>query len=541
MSTSFEPAYVWWKHGVFYQVYPRSFMDSNGDGVGDLPGILQRLDYLVKLGVQAIWISPIFKSPMADFGYDISDYRDIDPLFGTLADFDRLLETAHHKGLKIVLDYVPNHTSDEHPWFVEARSSRHNPRRDWYIWRDPAPGGGTPNNWESIFGGSAWQFDETSGQYYLHQFLEKQPDLNWRNPDVRAAMYDVLRFWLDRGVDGFRMDVVHHIMKHPDFPDNPTGIDPRTGKPAQEHRYDLGQPEVHERLREMRRVFEAYPGERVMIGETWFFDPAELATYYGADLDELHLPFNFITLESPWDASELRRRIASYYAALPPGATPNFVFGNHDRSRLATRYGYDNRRSVALLMLTLRGVPTIYYGDELGMEDVEVPLHLWQDPVMQQKPGSVAGRDPERAPMPWDASPNAGFTAPQAHPWLPLPANYRQLNAAAQMERPDSTLTFYQHLLYLRRNTPALLYGDFAFVDGAPEPVLAYLRQLGDDRLLVLINTAADEQSFDLSHLAPTGSLLLTSLGLDAGLLDLAALHLRPHEGLLVRLTTDNG
>ena len=540
MSQPANSSHVWWKHGVFYQVYPRSFMDSNADGVGDLPGITQRLDYLVKLGVDALWISPIFKSPMADFGYDISDYTDIDPLFGTLADFDHLLQAAHDKGLKIVLDYVPNHTSDEHPWFVEARSSRENPRRDWYIWRDPAPNGGPPNNWESIFGGSAWQFDEPSGQYYLHQFLEKQPDLNWRNPAVRAAMYDVLRFWLERGVDGFRMDVVHHIMKHPDFPDNPMGVDPRTGKLVQEHRYDLGQPEVHERLREMRHIFDAYPGERVTIGETWFFDPKELAAYYGAHLDELHLPFNFITLDSPWQAPELRRRIDSYYAALPPGATPNFVFGNHDRSRLATRYGYENRRGVAMLLLTLRGVPTMYYGDELGMEDVLVPPHLWQDPVMLRKPDSGEGRDPERAPMPWDASPNAGFTASHARPWLPLPANYRQLNAAAQMERPDSTLTFYQHLLYLRRHTPALQYGDFAFVGGVPEPLLAYLRSYEADKLLVLINTGDQDQHLDLSHLVPTGRLLLTTLGLDTGLVDLAALHLRPHEALLIRLTTNN-
>lgn len=530
-----NPTPAWWQRAVFYQIYPRSFMDSNGDGVGDLQGILERLDYLAELGVDALWISPIYPSPMADFGYDVSDYTGIDPLFGDLETFDRLLAAAHARGLKIVLDYVPNHTSDEHPWFIEARAARDNPRRDWYIWRDAKPDGSPPNNWESEFAGSAWEWEPNTQQYYLHLFLEKQPDLNWRNPQVRAAMMDVLRFWLDRGVDGFRMDVVTYLMKHPDMPDNPVITAP-DGRQITQQRYSINQPEVHERLREIRQVFEQYPGERVTIGETWFMDPHELASYYGEKLDELHLPFNFILLRQPWDARAMRQAIESYYAALPPGATPNFVLGNHDTYRLASRYGVQNHRSAGLLLLTLQGVPTLYYGDELGMENVPVPPERWQDPVMWRKTNVTEGRDPERAPMPWQSGPNAGFSPPGVQPWLPLPEAYASLCVAAQSADPGSTLNFYQRLLRLRRELPALAEGGFAWLEGLPEDVFGYLRQAGEQRLLVLIAFGDQAKTLELSALGAQANTLLASYPAAPAAFDLSRLSLPAHSGLLLEL-----
>ena len=359
-----SPEPLWWQTGVIYQIYPRSFQDSNGDGIGDLNGIAARLDDLVALGVDAVWISPIYPSPMADFGYDVADYTGIDPRFGTLADFDRLLEAAHARGLKVLLDFVPNHTSSQHPWFLESRSSRENPKRDWYLWRDPAPDGGPPNNWISDFGGSAWEWDEATGQYYYHAFLKEQPDLNWRNPEVVEAMLAVLRFWFDRGVDGFRIDVLWHMVKHADFPDNPPNpaYTPAMGemnRVLQLHSTD--QQEVHGIAAAMREVADQYPG-RVLIGEIYL--PVErLVDYYGRDRPEVHLPFNFQLIGAPWEARTLAKLIADYEAALPAGGWPNWVLGNHDRPRAATRFGPEQARVAAMLLLTLRGTPTIYYGD----------------------------------------------------------------------------------------------------------------------------------------------------------------------------------
>ncbi|GAB4576087.1 MAG: alpha-amylase family glycosyl hydrolase [Anaerolineae bacterium] len=532
-------AHPWWQNGVVYQIYPRSFMDSNGDGVGDLQGILDRLDYLAGLGVDAIWISPIYPSPMADFGYDVADYTDIHPLFGDLETFDRLLNAIHERGLKLILDYVPNHTSDQHPWFLESRSSRDNPKRDWYIWRDAKPDGSPPNNWESFFGGPAWEWDEATGQYYLHLFLKEQPDLNWRNPEVRAAMHDVLRFWLDRGVDGFRMDVVPFLMKHPDMPDNPplqkNAYDWDTENKL-EHKYDINQPEIHERFREFRAIFDSYPGDRVIIGETPTMDVHLLASFYGQNLDELHMPFNFTIQHRPWDARLMRDAIEAYYAALPPGATPNFVLGSHDVHRLATRLGYANHRSAAMLLLTLRGVPTLYYGDEIGMHDVDIPRELWQDPWAINMPNVNVGRDPERTPMQWDASPNAGFCPEGVTPWLPVAEDYRTINVAAQEADPTSTLAFYRRLLALRRATPALHAGDFAFVNDLPEGVLAYTRSAGDDHLLVVINFSDALRVLDLSNVAAKGELLLSTHFTPAQRLDLDALSLKANESMLLRL-----
>jgi alpha-glucosidase len=400
---------LWWQTATIYQIYPRSFADSNGDGVGDLRGIISRLDHLTELGVDAIWISPIFRSPMADFGYDISDYTDIDPLFGTLADFDALLAAAHAKGLRLLLDLVPNHTSEQHPWFQESRASRTNPRRDWYIWRDPGPDGGPPNNWLSEFGGSAWQLDPATGQYYYHAFLKEQPDLNWRNPDVAAAIHDVMRFWLRRGVDGFRVDVIWQLIKDDRFRNNPLNEAFRAGDPPHKRfipLYSADLAEVHDVVRGLRRVIDEFP-ERLLIGEIYL--PIErLVAYYGSDLGGAHLPFNFTLLETPWNARAIANIIDRYEAVLPPGGWPNWVLGNHDRPRIASRVGPDRARVAAMLLLTLRGTPTIYYGEEIGMRQLPIPPQQVRDPFERNVPGLGLGRDGARTPMQWDATRQIG-------------------------------------------------------------------------------------------------------------------------------------
>jgi alpha-glucosidase len=523
----------WWQTAVFYQIYPRSFQDSNGDGIGDLQGIINRLDYLVELGIDAIWISPIFPSPMVDFGYDVSDYCDIHPMFGDLEAFDRLLVAAHARNLKIILDYVPNHSSDQHPWFLESRSSRDNPKRDWYIWKDAKADGSPPTNWESLFGGSAWEWDEQSQQYFLHSFLPEQPDLNWRNPKVVEAMHNVLRFWLDRGVDGFRVDAILCLMKAPDFPDNPpTAPDSHWAMWGHklEPRYTIHQPETFEHVRLMRKVFDEYD-DRVHIGETDTSDISGIVPYYGQPLDGYDIPFNFTTLHADWNARQMERLIERYYQVIPPGGWPNFVFGNHDIHRLATRYGYENHRSVGLLLLTLWGIPTMYYGDEIGMADVFIPVAQRIDPWGINKPGLDVGRDPERTPMQWDGSPHAGFT-PGA-PWLPLADNYQQVNVAAQSADPHSTLSFYKQLLYLRRNLPALHNGSFTFVDGQTDSLLAYMREAAGRRLLVVINFSARPAEMNIRDLATSSKTLLSTAFSDH---NGTVLPLQPHEGILLEI-----
>ena len=529
----------WWQHGVFYQIYPRSFMDANGNGVGDLQGIIDRLDYVAELGVDAIWISPIFASPMVDYGYDVTDHEDVHPMFGDLATFDRLVAAAHERNLRVVLDYVPNHTSDQHPWFTASRSSRRNPRRHWYLWRDAKPDGSPPNNWEAIFGGPAWEWDEETQQYFLHLFLKEQPDLNWRNPEVVAAMHHVLRFWLDRGVDGFRMDAVMYCVKHPDSPDNPPL---ENGSPygalglTLEPVYIKNQPEIHEILRVFRGIIDSYDGARVMIGETWIFDPVDLVKYYGKNQDELHIPFNFICMATPWNAELMKHTIATYYDAMPKGATPNFVFGSHDVHRIASRFRPENHRSVGMLLLTLWGIPTMYYADELGLEDVEVPPASRQDPWGKDTPDLNLSRDPARTPMQWDASPNAGFSPPDGEPWLPVAGNFREVNVAVQRIDPASTLNFYKALLRFRRETPALHHGDFSFTDGVPAGILAYVRSAEGQRVLVIINFDRLERTLDLSVLSRSGQLLLSTQEGRSDELVLSELLVKPHESLLIHL-----
>ena len=516
----------WWKTGIVYQIYPRSYQDSNGDGIGDLRGIASRLDHLVDLGVEAIWISPVFPSPMDDFGYDISDYCNIEPIFGTLEDFDALREAVHARGLKLLLDFVPSHSSDQHPWFQESRASRDNPKRDWYIWRDAKPDGSPPNNWISEFGGPAWTWDEATGQYYLSIFLSSQPALNWRHPDVRAEMLNVLRFWFERGVDGFRVDAVSHVapfVDGGDHPANPIWEEHMGPARSQIHIHGMHQEEGFQIVKEMRQVSDAYP-DRVLIGEAYggFED---VMRYYGESLDGFHLPFNFALLHSPWNAEHIRHMVEEYEAALPEGAWPNWVLGNHDRSRIASRAGRAQAKVAATLLLTLRGTPTIYQGDELGLDDAHIPHDAVQDPWEKQVPGIGLGRDPVRTPMPWEPGPTAGFTT--GTPWLPLHAP-QGADVATQSGAKNSVLNFHRALIRLRRAEPALVTGTYRTVS-CQNAVYVYERVLGDDVLTICLNFSGEEKPIDVS-----GRLILSSRS-ERGDADGTPATIASHEALILK------
>ena len=519
---------AWWKKAVIYQVYPRSFQDSNGDGVGDLVGVIARLDYLVALGVDAVWLSPFFCSPMDDFGYDVSDHTAVDPLFGDMEAFRRLIAEAHARGLRVILDYIPNHTSDQHPWFKESRASRANPKRDWYVWRDAAVNGGAPNNWVSEFGGSAWAWDEATDQYYYHGFLRSQPDLNWRNPEVVTAMLDVLRFWLDEGVDGFRVDAIHFLIEDENLADDPPNPHWRQGMPETEkvlRDHSLDQPEVHDAVALMRKLCDSYGGERVLIGEAYL--PIErLVAYYGGALDGFHLPFNFHLITTPWTPTSISILVEAYEAKLPDGGWPNWVLGNHDRHRIATRVGRDQARVAAMLLLTLRGTPTLYQGDELGLTDGEILPDQVRDPWEINMPGLGLGRDPARTPMPWDKSANAGFSA--ATPWLPLSTDWEECHAAGQANDPASILNLYRQLIALRRDEPALLIGDYKTL-AATDQVLAYERRFGARRLGIALNLTGDPA------LLPrvSGRVMLSTHASKVGASLDGVLNLAPNEGVL--------
>ena len=526
----------WWQTTAIYQIYVRSFQDTNGDGIGDLKGIARRLDYLAGLGIGAVWLSPFYPSPMADFGYDVEDYCDVNSLFGVLTDFDALLAQAHARGLKVLIDFVPNHTSERHPWFVESRTSRDNPKRDWYIWRDPVRDGGPPNNWISDFGGPAWEWDEATHQYYYHAFLKQQADLNWRNPAVRAAMYNVMRFWFDRGVDGFRIDVLWHLIKRADFPDNPPNpaYHPAMGemrRVLQIHSTD--QPEVHGIVADMRAIADSYGtdglDERVLIGEVYL--PLDrLLHYYGRERAGVHLPFNFQLIDAPWEARSLATLIGDYEARLPPGCWPNWVLGNHDRPRVAAKRGLAQARVAAMLLLTLRGTPTLYYGDELGLTDVAISPTEVQDPRELREPGLALGRDPVRTPMPWDWSPNAGFTT--GKPWLPLNTDWTGRNVALMAEDPRSILTLYRRLLAIRRAMLPLSVGDFALLD-AEGDVLAYERRHGAQRLIVALNLGEQPHRFKLPNWVYDSRPLLSTVD-EATVIEDDVLVLREDEGVIL-------
>ena len=457
----------WWRSAVFYQIYPRSFAEGGEEplGVGDLEGVRRHLDHLQWLGVDAIWLCPFYRSPMADFGYDVSDYCDVDPLFGTLDDFDRLVAEAHRRDLRVVVDWVPNHTSDRHPWFIESRSSRQSPKRDWYVWRDQ------PNNWRAAFGGPAWTFDDATGQWYLHLFLPQQPDLEWQNPEVVEAMHDVLRFWLDRGVDGFRVDVAHGLGKDPALADDPPDLEVP-------HSSVNDRPETHAILRDLRRLVDAYPGDRVLVGEVYLLSTRQVAPYFGQG-DELHLAFDFTSLYAPWDAVRWGERLAEVTAELEPlGAWPSWTLSNHDNSRHRTRYGGSEARAraAAVLLLTLRGTPFLYAGEELGLEDAVVPPERVVDP---------GGRDPCRAPVPWDAGPTHGWQVDD--PWLPWPPEPDVRNAEILRVDSGSILNLYRRLTTARRASPALRLGQSRPLP-APMGVVAYERRCDSDHRAVAVN-----------------------------------------------------
>ena len=478
----------WWQHAVFYEIYPRSFADSNKDGIGDLNGITAKLDYLKDLGIDAIWISPCFPSPQVDFGYDVSDYDNIDPMYGTLADFDKLASEAKKRGIHIILDFVVNHSSDQHKWFLDSKSSRTAVHRDWYIWRD-GKGDQPPNNWTSEFGGSAWTLDPTTNQYYYHYFYAAQPDLNWRNPAVKDAMFDVTRFWYKRGVSGFRLDAVDTLYEDPDLKDNP-GAEGKNafGDLNQQRIYNTKLPELHDALRGLRKIADEY--NAVLIGETWTHDIAELNRYYGEGNNEIQLPMDFLfTKVDKLSADEFRKQIAAVNSA---SGWPTFVISNHDIVRSYERYGDGvHNDQIAKLMaglyLTLRGTPILYYGEEIGMKTTPpTRKEEVQDPEGRTGWPKEKGRDGERTPMQWDESKNAGFS--DAKPWLPVPPSSKTHNVADELKDTDSILSFYKSVLNLRHTNKALLDGSYVPLNENDKNVLTYLRVYKDETVLVALN-----------------------------------------------------
>ncbi len=499
---------MWWKEAVVYQIYPRSFFDSDSNGIGDLEGIIQKLDYLNgtedSLGVDAIWLSPINPSPMVDFGYDISDYKDIDPIFGSLSTFKKLIDEAHKRKIKIVMDLVVNHTSNQHPWFQESRSSINNPKRDWYIWTDPV-NGKPPNNWLAAFGGNAWELDKTTNQYYYHGFTVEQPDLNWRNLEVQKEVFKIFKFWLDMGVDGFRLDVVNYYIKDKKLRSNPInllkGLRPYD---VQIHKYDRDRPKTHSILKKLRVLLDSYKGDRMSVGEVFIEPPGnpKLATsYLGEDNDELHMAFNFAFLYSSWNAEKFKQVILDSEESIGKG-WPNYTLSNHDQIRHIGRYekGKDTiprAKLAALLLLTLRGTPFLYYGEEIGMEDQQLPKHLIQDPLGKKYWPIFSGRDRSRLPMCWSANKNAGFS--ESKPWLPINKNYEKVNVEAQLKSSTSLFHVYKTILNLRREFKALRKGSIEILE-SNKNILAYTRSYKGEILFIAINFTNHSQALQLKE-----------------------------------------
>ena len=507
MTTQLTP---WWREAIIYQVYPRSFLDTNGDGVGDLPGITAKLDYIASLGVDIVWISPFFKSPMKDFGYDVSDYCDVDPLFGTLADFDALIAKAHSVGLKIMIDQVMSHSAEDHPWFVESRASRDNPKADWYVWSDPRPDGCPPNNWMSVFGGSSWQWDTRRKQYYLHNFLVSQPDMNFHNPEVQQAHLDSLRFWLERGVDGVRMDACNFHFHDTELRSNPPAVNRDTATVSdvnpygmQSHLYDKTRPENIEFLRKIRALLNEY--DAIAIGEVGADDSLAVMADYTADGDKLHMAYSFNLLTPSVTAAYIRAQVEDFEARVK-GGWASWSVGNHDVARVMSRWGGENpdpafARLVLAMQLSLKGTPCLYQGDELGLIEANVPFELLQDPYGITFWPEFKGRDGCRTPMPWDANaPHAGFTS--GKPWLPVEGQHVAASPSVQENDPASTLNAARRIIHWRRTMPQLLRGEITFLD-APEPVLALRRDLaGHPSVLAVFNLGREAVSFELAQAA---------------------------------------
>ena len=478
---------TWWQRGVFYQIYPRSFCDTTADGIGDLPGMIEKLDYLEWLGVDGIWVNPVTPSPNHDWGYDVSDYCCVHPELGTLEHVDELIREAHRRNIRVLMDFVPNHTSSDHEWFRDAASARDSVHRTWYIWGDPKEDGSPPNNWLSTFGGSAWTWDEKTGQYYLHNFLPSQPDLNWWEDGVRAAMDDVLRFWWDRGVDGFRIDVAHAVIQDKDLRDNlplRESAHPREQRLGQESTYNMNQPEVHDIIRRWRQIAQAYDPERLLVGETFVLDLARMAQYYGTG-DELHLAFNFVFVFQEFDAKLLRATVEQTLELLPQLAWPCWTGSNHDVLRFPTRWCDNDERKARLalmMLLTLRGTPFLYYGDEICMGNTPIERGQVLDPVGKRFWPEDKGRDAGRTPMPWSARDGAGFTEPGVTPWLPL-GDVDACNVEDQRDDPGSALHLTRDLIMLRKDTEDLASGDYRSLD-SPHGVWAYGR--GSEIVVVL-------------------------------------------------------
>ncbi len=492
----------WWKHAVFYEIYPRSFADAKNAGVGNIKGIVSKLDYLKDLGVDAVWITPCYPSPQIDFGYDISDYENIAPEYGTLADFDELIKEAKARNIKIIMDLVMNHTSDKHKWFIESRSSKTNPKRDWYIWRD-GKNGQPPNNWQSIFGHSAWTFDPATKQYYYHFFYPEQPDLNWRNPEVKKAMFDAVRFWLDRGVAGFRLDAITTLYEDPNLKDNKVLPGKNAyGDPNMANENNDHSLEIHDVLRDLRSLLNSYPDDRVLVGETFGKDLADLCLMYGRNADEIQLPMNFqFAYINKLSAPDFRARIKEWDTN-PVQGWPVYLFNNHDTTRSYVRYGdgiHNDQiaKLMATMLLTLRGTPILYYGEELGMEnrDPQTVEEVY-DPIGKIGWPKEKGRDGERTPMQWTADANAGFS--QAKPWLPVTAKYKTHNVAAETKDPDSILSYYKKLIQIRRTNPAMRNGAYTPLNATDKNVLAYLRTKDASNVVVVLNMSNAPQKIKL-------------------------------------------
>lgn len=528
---------AWYRNGILYQVYPRSFCDSNDDGIGDLVGIINKIDYLADLGVTAIWLSPFYTSPMKDFGYDVADYRQVDPVFGNLSDFKKLLDQAHKKDIKVVIDFIPNHSSDQHPWFIESKSSKNNPKRDWYTWHDPSAGGGTPNNWLSYFGGSAWEYDKQTGQYYLHSFLKEQPDLNWDNSEVRKAFCEIAEFWLKMGVDGFRIDTFYWISKDPKFrndPPNPN-YSPETDDPydSLKHVYSNNGPRLYEYFSELTKVVKSFPEKFIImevLPENDDLTEGYIKVYENVDINEC-APFNFEGIKLPWKADEFEDFIGSFQSFMEAEYLTVYCMSNHDQPRIVDRIGPEAARVMAMMQLCLPGLPIMYYGDEIGMSGHEVTGKKLKDPFGIRVPGKGLSRDPERTPMQWDSSKNSGFTM-SSEPWLPVNPNYIVINVENEKADPSSILNLYKSLISLRKNSDILKHGTYKSLT-VHRDIYCFERQYGDKAIVVVLNFSDEEVSIDDKRLS--GKILLSTIA-DRALEDIdGELLLLPNEGVVIQ------